>query len=33
MEEVSAPGPESAQEITNRWRSLNQGESPVAHMH
>ena len=33
MEEVSAPRPEGAQEIINRWRPFNWGESPVAHMH
>ena len=33
MEEVSAPGPEGAQEIINRWKPFNQGESPAAHMH
>ena len=32
MEEVSVPGPEGAQEIINRWRPFNQGESLVAHM-
>ena len=33
MEEVSAPGPEGAQEIINCWRPFNRGESPAAHMH
>ena len=33
MEEVSAPGPEGAQEIINRWSPFNQGDSPAAHMH
>ena len=33
MEEVSAPGPEGAQEIINRWKPFNQGESLAAHMH
>ena len=33
MEEVSAPGPEGAQEIINRWKSFNRGQSPTAHMH
>ena len=32
MEEVSAPGPEGAQKIINRWKPFNRGESPVAHM-
>ena len=32
MEEVSAPEPEYAQEIINRWKQLNRGESPTAHM-
>ena len=32
MEEVSVPGLEGAQEIINRWRSFNQGESLAAHM-
>ena len=32
MEEVSAPGPEGAQEIINRWMPFNRGESPTAHM-
>ena len=33
MEEVSAHGPESAQEIINRWKSFNWGESPTTLMH
>ena len=33
MEEVSAPGLEGAQEIINRWKPFNQGESPAARMH
>ena len=33
MEEVSVPGLEGAQEIINRQRSFNQGESSAAHMH
>ena len=32
MEEVSVPGLEGAQEIIDRWRPFNQGESPTAHM-
>ena len=32
MEEVSAPGPESTQDIINRWKPFNRGESPAAHM-
>ena len=32
MEEVSAPGPEGAQEIINHWKSFNRGESLAAHM-
>ena len=32
MEEVSAPGPEGAQEIINRWKPFNQGESPATHL-
>ena len=32
MEEVSVPRPEGAQEIINRWRQFNQGESLAAHM-
>ena len=33
MEEVSAPGPEGAQKIINRWKPFNLGESSAAHMH
>ena len=33
MEEVSAPGPEGAQEIINYWKLFNRGESSAAHMH
>ena len=33
MEEVSVLGLKGAQEIINRWRSFNRGESPTAHMH
>ena len=32
MEEVSTPRSEGAQEIINRWKPFNRGESPVAHM-
>ena len=32
MEEVSTPGPEGAQEIINRWKPFNGGESPTAHL-
>ena len=32
MEEVSVLGPEGGQEIINRWRLFNQGESLAAHM-
>ena len=32
MEEVLAPGPEGAQEIINRWKPFNRGESLAAHM-
>ena len=33
MEKVSALGPEGAQEIINRWKPFNRGDSPAAHMH
>ena len=33
MEEVSVPGPEGAQEIINRWRPFNWGESSADHLH
>ena len=32
MEEVSAPGPEGAKEIIDRWKPFNWGESPTAHL-
>ena len=32
MEEASAPKPEGAQEIINRWEPFNQGESSTAHL-
>ena len=32
MEEVSALGPEGAQEIIKRWELFNRGESPTAHL-
>ena len=32
MEEVSAPRPKGDQEIINRWKPFNRGESPAAHM-
>ena len=32
MKEVSTFGPEGAQEIINRWKPFNRGESPVAHL-
>ena len=32
MEEVSPLGPEGSQEIINRWKPFNQGESPAAHL-
>ena len=32
MEEVSASGLEGAQEIINRWKSFNRGESSAVHM-
>ena len=32
MEEVSAPGPEGTQEIINRWKPFNRGESLAANM-
>ena len=32
MEEVSALGLKGAQEIINRWKPFNRGESPAAHM-
>ena len=33
MEKVSVPGPEGAQEIINRWRPFNRGESLADHLH
>ena len=33
MEEVSVPRLEGAQEIIDRWRLFNRGESLAAHMH
>ena len=33
MEEVLAPGPEGAQEIINRWRPFNRGESSADYLH
>ena len=33
MEEVSVPGPEGAQEIIDRWRPFNRGESSADHLH
>ena len=33
MEEVSVPGLEGAQEIIDRWRPFNQGESLADHLH
>ena len=33
IEEVSAPGPEGAEEIINRWRPFNRGESSTDHLH
>ena len=32
MEEVLAPRPEGAQEIINRWKPFNRGESPTSHL-
>ena len=32
MEEVLAPGPEGAQEIINRWKPFNGGESSTTHL-
>ena len=32
MEEVSAPVPEGAQKIINRWKAFNRGESPATHL-
>ena len=33
MEEVSSPGPEGAQEIIDRWRPFNIGESLADRLH
>ena len=33
MEEVLAPGPKVAQEIINRWRLFNRGESSTYHLY
>ena len=33
MEEVIVPGPEGVQEIVDRWRPLNRGESSADHLH
>ena len=33
MEEVTAPGKKGAQDIINRWKLFNQGESSTAHTH
>ena len=33
MEEVTVPWPEVAQEIVNRWRPFNRGESSANHLH
>ena len=33
MEEVTVPGPEGAQEIIDRWRPFNRGESSADHLH
>ena len=33
MEEVTVPGPEGAQEIVDRWRPFNYGESSADHLH
>ena len=33
MEEVSVPGPEGDQEIIDRWRPFNRGESLADHLH
>ena len=32
MKEVLAPWPKGAQEIINRWKPFNRGDSPAAHM-
>ena len=33
MEEVLVPGLEGAQEVIDRWRLFNRGESPTNHLH
>ena len=33
MEEVSVPESEGAQEIIDRWRLFNRGESSIEHLH
>ena len=33
MEEVTVPRPEGAQEIVDRWRPFNRGESSADHLH
>ena len=33
MEEVTVPGLEGAQEIVDRWRPFNRGESSADHLH
>ena len=33
MEEVLAPRPEGTQEIIDRWRPFNKGESSTDHLH
>ena len=33
MEEATVPGPKGAQEIIDRWRPFNRGESLVDHLH
>ena len=33
MEEVTVPKPEGAQEIVDRWRPFNRGESSADHLH
>ena len=33
MEEVTVPGPGGAQEIIDRWRPFNWGESSADHLH
>ena len=33
MEEVTVPGPKGAQEIVDRWRHFNRGESSADHLH